>query len=152
MKRTFIFVLILLTIVLTSCDFSTNDDNIVGKWKGQNEEDGIMIFYKNGIFEILDKDGKSVFVGDSVFDGESKPSMTWEAITEVEPHQVYITMTIGDKIERIPLGIYKIENNKLILRNPIEYHRTIGGLDMGISRYEIPKDFSGIVTVFERIE
>ncbi len=152
MKSTFIFVLILLTIVLTSCDFSTNDDNIAGKWKGQNEEDGIMIFYKNGTFEVLDKDGKSVFVGEPVFDGESKPSMTWEAITEIEPHQLYITMTIGDKSERIPWGIYKIENNKLILREPIEYHRTIGGLDMGVSRYEIPKDFSGIVTVFERID
>lgn len=147
MKSTFIFILTLFTIVLTSCDFSTNDDNIAGKWKGQNEEDGIMIFYKNGTFEVLDKDGKPVF------DGESKPSMTWEAITEVEPHQLYITMTIGDREpERSPMGIYKIENNKLILRDPIEYHRAIGGFDMGVSRYEIPKDFSGIVKVFNRIE
>ena len=146
MKSTFIFALILLTIVLASCDSSTNGDNIAGKWKGKNNEDGIMIFHKNGMFEILNKEGKSPF------DSEAKPSITWEAITEVEPHQVYITMTAEDKTERIPLGIYKIENRKLILREPITYHRTLGGLDMGISRYEIPKDFSGIVKVFERIE
>jgi hypothetical protein len=146
MRSTFILVLILLTIGLVSCDSKTNGDNIAGKWKGRNDEDGTMIFHKNGMFDILDKNGESPF------DGEPKPSITWEAITEVEPHQVYITMTAGDKTERIPLGIYKIENNKLILSEPITYHRTLGGIDMGISRYEMPKDFSGIVKVFERIE
>jgi len=146
MKITFILVLVGVTIGLTSCDSSTNGDNIAGKWKGQNDEDGIMIFYKNGVFDILNKDGKSVF------EGEPKPTMTWEAITEVEPHQLYITMTAGNKTERRPLGIYKIKNGKLILSEPMTYHRTLGGLDLGISRYEIPKDFSGIVKVFERME
>jgi hypothetical protein len=146
MKKTFIFVLTLLSIGLASCDSSTNDVNIAGKWKGQNNEDGIMIFHKNGMFEILNKEGKSPFASEL-----KKLSITWEAITEVEPHQVYITMTSEDKTERVPLGIYKIENRKLILREPITYHRTLGGLDMGISRYEIPKDFSGIIKVFERI-
>ena len=146
MKKIFIFASLFLSIGLASCDSSPNADNISGKWEGQNDEDGIIVFHKNGIFEILNKEGKSAF------DGELKPSMTWEAITEVEPHQVYITMTAADKTERIPLGIYKIKNGKLIIREPITYHRTLGGFDMGISRYEIPKDFSGIVTVYERME
>jgi hypothetical protein len=148
MKSTFILILIFLTLALASCDFSTNDDNIAGKWKGQHEEDGTMIFHKNGTFEVLDKDGQSVFVGDPAFDGESKPSMTWETITEVEPHQLYIIIPTENGSMRIPWGIYKIVNNKLIHRHAIDHSRTIGGF----FEYEIPKDFSGIVRIFERIE
>lgn len=57
-----------------------------------------------------------------------------------------------DEEERIPLAIYKIENNKLILRDTIEYHRSLGGIDMGVSRYEFPEDFNGILRVFDRVK
>jgi hypothetical protein len=134
------------TFALVSCGWVSDGNNITGKWRGQEAENGTMIFYKNGKFDILNKDEKSVF------SNEPKPTITWKVVTEVEPHQVYITMSVGDKTERIPLGIYKIENNKLILRETTTYIRTLGGIDMGVSRYEMPKDFSGIVKVFERVE
>ena len=76
--------------------------------------------------------------------------MKYEAVTEIEPHQLYLIMSVDGKSERIPFGIYKTEGNKMIIRPPTEYHRTLGGFDMGVSRYEIPKDFSGIVEVYER--
>jgi|TARA_B100001964_G_C14011981_1_gene499762 hypothetical protein len=120
------------------------DNNIIGKWQGQNTKDGVMIFYENGKLDLLSKDGKPAF------SGKSAPTITWEAIIEVIPHQLYINMSHKDRRERIPLGIYKIVKNKLILREPITYHRTMGGFDMGVSRYEIPKDFSGILKVFKR--
>ncbi len=145
-RAIFCCALILLTLALTSCERPPAGDTIVGKWKGRQTEDGIMVFHANGTFDMLYEDKASVF------DYETKPNMTWEAITEVEPYQVYITMKAKDKTQRMPLGIYKIENNKLILRQPTEIHRTLGGFDMGVSRYEIPKDFSGIVQVFERTE
>ena len=133
-------------LALVSCGWISESDDITGKWRGQQAKDGTMIFYKNGKFDLLDKDGNPVF------SEEPKPTMTWEVITEVEPHQAYITMSVGDKTERFPLGIYKIEKNKLILREPTTYIRTLGGIDMGVSRYEMPKDFSGIVKIFVKVE
>lgn len=140
------YMFLFFSFALASCGWVSDGNNITGKWRGQEAEDGTMIFYKNGKFDLLSKDGKSAF------SNEPKPTITWKVVTEVKPHQVYITMSVGDKTERIPLGIYKIENNKLILREPTTYIRTLGGIDMGVSRYEMPKDFSGIVKVFERVE
>lgn len=146
MIRHSILVLMLLCLLFVVSCTKSAENELVGEWKGQQDEDGIMVFHKNGMFEGFDKDKASLF------EGKQKPSMTWEAITEVEPHQIYIILKAEGKVERMPLGIYKIENGKLILRQPTTYHRTIGGLDMGVSRYEMPKDFSGILQVFERIE
>lgn len=140
-------IFLLIFIALFSCGLSSNEDNIVGKWKGQQTEDGIMFFHENGMFDMLDSDGKSAFFNNN----EPTPIITWEIITEVEPHQLYITMEFSDKTEHFPLGIFKIKKNKLILRQTIVYHRYLGGFDMGVSKYEMPKDFSGILKVFERI-
>ena len=62
-----------------------------------------------------------------------------------------MNMEFGKKHVRTPLGIYKIKNNKLILRQPITFHRTLGGISMGGSRYEMPKDFSGVLKIFNRL-
>ena len=131
-------------VIFTSCGLIDSSQSIVGKWKGKNVEDGIMIFKKNGEFDILDKSGISAF-GD-----KTKISIKYEAITEVEPNQLYIIFTDENKSHRAPLGIFKIENRKLILREAIEFHRTVGGFDMGVSRYEMPKDFSGVIKIFEK--
>jgi hypothetical protein len=51
---------------------------------------------------------------------------------------------------RIPMGIYKIVGDKLIIGEVIEYHRYYGGFDMGVSRYEFPKDFSGSLKEYQK--
>ena len=139
----FIFVFVAL---LVASPIWGSDIEIIGKWRGQNPEDGIMIFNKNGKFDVVDQDGNSAF------SHNPQPVITWEAITEIEPHQLYIHISYDNKIRRTPLGIYKIVKDKLILRPPKTYHRTFGGFDMGVSRYEIPKDFSGVINVFKKIK
>ena len=77
----------------------------------------------------------------------------WETITEIEPHQIYITFHTKDKKpERFPFGIYKIVNNKLIIRGVRTFYYSYGGIKMGVSRYEMPKDFSGILRVFIKVK
>ena len=76
-------IFMLLTLFLASCGGLPDGDNIVGKWRGQNDEDGLMIFLKDGQFDVLDNNENSVFN-----DGQ-KSIITWEIITEVEPHQLY---------------------------------------------------------------
>ena len=126
--------------------FSINANNyeIVGKWEGRNPEDGILIFNSDKSFYIVGKNGKTIGNDDTM-------KMEWETIREVEPHQIYILISSNEKIHKQPLGIYKIKNNKLIIRDVIEYRRRIGLIDVGTSRYEFPKDFSGILRVFNKL-
>ena len=86
-----------------------------------------------------------------ILENDEGVSIKYEAIAEIEPYQLYIIMSTDEKYQRTPFGIYKIEGNKLIIRQPIEYHRTLGGFNLGVSRYEIPKDFNGVVEVFEKL-
>ena len=143
MNKILIFLII---ILLSSCTLFKSDETIIGKWIGFNSEDGIIEFKENGVLLIFDKNGKSVFSKEEI------KNISYEAINEVIPHQIYLNMSENGKTEIIPFGIYKIENDKLIIRDPIEYHRTLGGFDMGVSRYEIPKDFNGFVRVFKKVK
>jgi len=126
---------------------SFNKNPLIGTWKGltANGTYEHIIFKENGSIEILDEEMTNPYSGKGI-------SLSYEAINEVTPHQLYITMKFQGKSERIPLGIYKIKNEKMVLREPIEYHKSIGGFDLGVSRYEMPKDFSGIIKTYEKIK
>lgn len=114
--------------------------SIRGKWK---------LISDTGYSEYLEflEGGKL-----SILDGKEEMTYRYETIEEVTPHQLYCIVKDNEQTIRYPWGIYKIVNNKLIIRSIIEYHRSLGGFDMGISRYEIPKDFSGVLNVYERIK
>jgi len=142
MKLRSIGVLALITLTFISCNSKKGNKSLVGKWKGVNSKDGFMVFYKDGKADILNENGVSAF------DDKKNVKINYEVITEVSPHQIYLTISENDESQRIPLGIFKIQNGKLIIRDPIEYHRTMGGFDLGVSRYELPKDFNGILRVF----
>jgi len=130
---------VLLTIVLNAC--VAQSSSIVGTWYNE-EQGGYLVFGRNGQFDMQDVDGVSVTPEGGI--------STYESISEVVPHQLYVRFEIDGNSERIPLGIYKIENGKLIMRDAIEIHRSLGGFDMGVTRYEMPSDFSGVLRVFER--
>ena len=125
--------------MLTAC--FGGSDSLIGTWYNESEG-GYLVFSKSGQFEMLGPDGTSVT--------PEGASSTYEAVSEVTPYQLYLRFDIDGKSERFPLGIYKIENGKLILREAAEIHRSLGGFDMGVVRYEMPSDFSGVVKVFER--
>jgi len=74
----------------------------------------------------------------------------WQAVTEIEPHQLYALAEMENEVRRIPIGIYKIEGDRLILRRVQTFQRTVGGLPFGEPRYEMPTDFSGVVEVLSR--
>ena len=156
LERTFVIIIVgtnnmdkvflTLLIVFTACGLVNANETIVGKWKGGNPEDGVLIFKKNGEFDIIDKNGESAFKS------ENKFTIKYEIIAELEPNQLYLNFLHENSTHRIPFGIFKIENGRLFLRESIEYHRSYGGFDMGVSRYEMPKDFSGIVKVFVMVK
>ena len=140
-KAIFIFL-----IFITTCGFIDFNQPIIGKWKGNNPKDGILVFKKNGEFNVIDENGKSVFEPT-----DSKVTIKYEILTELEPNQLYLNFFNENETHRVPFGIFKIEKGKLFLRESIEYHRTLGGIDIGVSRYEMPKDFSGIIKVFDKL-
>lgn len=131
-------------LTLSACDLISSSSNITGSWKSE-VDNGTMIFHQNGTFELLDKDGVSLF------DIKSGVKATWETITEVTPNQLYVKIETKDGFEKIPLGIYKISKSKLIIREPKTFYNTIGGISLGVSRYEMAKDFSGVLSVYTRI-
>jgi hypothetical protein len=127
-----------------ACNLDFLAPSIEGRWVGNNPSDGVLIFHKDGKFEILNSEGVVVF------NDPLTSSVTWESVKETNPHQLYINIIHNKESKRIPFGIYKIENGKLILRAAIIFTRNIGGISLGISRYEMPKDFSDVVNVYVR--
>jgi hypothetical protein len=122
----------------------TQSWGITGKWRGTNPADGILEFQKNGTLLMTDHAGKT-------FGADSDIKVTWEVVDEVSPPQIYAIATSREQSVRMPLGIYKVENGKLIIRSTKDYYNTIGGIPLGLSRQEMPTDFSGVVSVYERI-
>lgn len=148
MKKIFLIIGIFSFLFLAGCtnfeNLLTSKDPLLGTWSNSSKDE-YLVFKDNNIIEILDENMENVSPNENI-------STKYESITEIEPYQLYVTVEFEGKIERMPLGIYKIENRKLIIGKPFEYHRTIGVIDVGVSRYEIPKDFSGIVTTYEKID
>ncbi len=134
MKR---IILIVSILILTSCNFL--GDPLIGTWQinPPNGDSEFITFTESGFM--------------MTFTGGKTMMLDYEAITEVEPHQLYVILEDGEKSERLPLGIYKIEGKKMIFKESIEYHKAIGLIDMGTSRYEMPKDFSGTIKIYEKI-
>lgn len=145
MKYVTVIIVAAVVVFIANAFLGSNSASIVGTWRGQDPEDGIMTFHKDGTFEAMDANGTVQELDGAFF--------TYDIIDEVEPHQLYLTLiSTHDEInERFPVGIYKIENDRLIMRQVITYDRYIGGISVGTSRYEIPEDFSGELDIFERI-
>ena len=139
-------ILIVLILIISSTHVYGGVDEIVGTWKGTDPKDGVLIFRNDYSLEIK----RDINETDSV--GTGKVKFKWETITEVNPNQLYFIISLDEKTQRIPFGIYKINNNKLIIRQSKEFHKSLGGIDMGVSRYELHKNFKGILKVFKKIK
>lgn len=138
-------IFVLFSALLTSCNYFV-EESIVGKWKGENSVDGMIVFHKNGKLEVFDNNGiPAIKAEDGV---EAK----WEVIDQVSPKQLYVNVSVGEKNTRTPHGIFKITDGKLIIREVRTYYNTISGIKMSVSRHEVPKDFSGVIQTYTRIE
>ena len=143
------YLLALIMIFTTSTYLYGSDDEIIGTWEGKNPIDGVLIFKEDYSFELKKTiDGPKVDMG----------NVQWYTNTEVKPHQLYLRFNIDGEIKGKPMGIFKIKKSwllgkdKLIIKSPTIYNKSLGGIDMGFSRYEMPKDFSGFISEFLKID
>ena len=143
-----IHIAVLASVILTSCSFGSN--SLVGKWESTNQPPEYLIFNADDSFDVQEEDGTSL-QAQMTAEQQGYVGLSYEAITEIEPYQLYMVMHAGGSSWKEPIGIYKVEGNKLILRRVTEFHRTLGGFDMGVSRVEMPKDFSGVVETYIRV-
>jgi hypothetical protein len=143
------FILALIIFFTTSTCIFGSDDEIIGTWEGKNPIDGVLIFREDFSFELKEKieDPKS-----------DMGNVEWYTNTEVKPNQLYLRININGEIKGRPMGIFKIKKkwllgkDELIIKSPKTYNKSLGGFDMGFSRYEMPKDFSGFISVYLKID
>lgn len=78
--------------------------------------------------------------------------MTYDALPELEPPQLWIRLLENDSVLiRVPVGIYKIENRRLVICEVVRYRRSVMGVPLGpVVRVEWPKTFSGDCIVLDR--
>ncbi|MCB1197192.1 MAG: hypothetical protein KDK51_02375 [Deltaproteobacteria bacterium] len=138
---------ILLLLISFSFLFSCQRNSLVGKWCNTSAPYECLVFNKDGSFDILEK-GNISLVKNLDEENNKKSIVKYENIPEVSPKQLYSVVEIGEKIERTPLGIYKIEGKKLIVGQVVTYYNTISMIPIGVSRYEMPKDFTGELVVY----
>ncbi|MCG8616717.1 MAG: hypothetical protein MI802_10910 [Desulfobacterales bacterium] len=135
----------MLTLLFLAACSQDNLGTIHGKWAGVDPKDGIIVFHPDGRFESFTRDGASLF-------GESTQlTATWQSLDHEVPRQLFLKISYPAKTETVPLGIYRIKGHKLIIREPLTHHRTLGGVKLETARYEMPNDFSGELTIFKRL-
>jgi len=136
-------------IVITACTLT--NDSLVGRWESTNMPPEYLVFGSYNSFDVQEKNGTSL-QEEMTAQQQGYVGLSYETVTEIEPHQLYMVMSAGGSSWKEPIGIYKIEGNKLILRRVTEFHRTLGGFDMGVSRVEMPEDFNGVVETYIRVQ
>lgn len=139
---------VLASIILTSC--TVGNDSLIGKWESTNIPAEYLVFGSDNGFDVQEENGTSL-QEKMTAEQQGYVGLSYEAVTEIEPHQLYMVMHAGGTSWKEPIGIYKVEGNKLILRRVAEFHRTLGGFDMGVSRVEMPQDFGGVVETYLRV-
>ena len=116
-----------------------------GTWSG-NENVGQPItvqFRADGHLEMSTPDLDS-----SEFDGAT---FEYEVLNEVDPKQLYWVLVLGDSVRhRAPLGIYKIENGRLVVCMVQSSQPVIGLIPFGKPSFEWPSGFSGDCFALDR--
>jgi hypothetical protein len=122
---------VLIFLTLIGCTSKNDESDIVGMWDRIGAND-TLIFYKDGTIEGM-------------------PNTRYELISSILPKQIYLVGkdSNGESI-RVPMGIYKITGDKLVLAYAKFYERALSGITLGdISKIEMPKDFSDSTEVYE---
>lgn len=146
MGRSFIGLLLIFSLfVITWCESETDWENesLYWYWERDNEyinfkTDNTVEFFKwsgSLISKIIDNTGA-----------------TYEVIENVTPHQMYLRFEENNKMLRVPFWIYKIEDDRLILKAPKEYHKTLGSFDAWVSKYELPTDFIWEMEIWDKVQ
>ncbi|EKD44363.1 MAG: hypothetical protein ACD_71C00163G0002 [uncultured bacterium (gcode 4)] len=140
-----ILLLLIPFLFLLSCSNLYKEESILWYWKWNNE---YLRFSENGKLSFL----KWTWSYLSEVIQPENAFVSYEIIEEVTPHQIYLIFTKNKEEKRIPFWIYKIENDKLIINKSKEFHKTLWSIDMWISRYELPIDFSWELDVYFRLK
>ena len=71
-------------------------------------------------------------------------NVRYDVLDEVYPKRLFLVLAMGDTLRRQhPLGIYKIENGRLVMCDVNASQATIGGFPVGEPSYEWPTNFTG---------
>ena len=131
-------IILLLVIAFWGCNIGAKKEeptkfistSIIGDWVNEISTDEKLSFLNNDSVVLMGG-------GDTL-------KLGFQIIKEVTPHQLYIF----NEGKRIPFGIWKTTDKKLILRKSNVFERRVGFFSTGASRYEIPIDFNGILDVY----
>ena len=125
---------ILLLVLLVACQPSLD-----GTWSGYDEAgDAVSLtFGPSNSLEITTDAGA---VSPSLADA----TLEYEVLDEVYPRQLHAVFAMGDTLRhREPIGIYKIDQGRLVICPVTVTQRTISGFPIGEPSYEWPSEFSG---------
>jgi hypothetical protein len=127
-----LIITILILGTLVGCISKNDESEIYGSWERTGSYKETLTFLENGTVAEM-------------------PNTRFEIITTISPKQIYLIREDqnGESI-RMPMGIYKITGDKLVLANAKFYEKTLSGIPLGgISKVEMPKDFSSSSDVYE---
>lgn len=133
--------LVVVTIAGLGCG-----EKLQGTWHGEDATGTVirLTFHNDGRLTMRDGAGND-------FTDSSEGHLEYHALPEVSPMQLYLKVNDGTEIKsKMPFGIYKFENGKLVICQAIGSQRTMYGIPLGRATYEFPKEFSGDCFALER--
>lgn len=136
--KAYVLLAVLLLVACTSLDA-----NIVGHWQ---REDAV---------EVIELQSDGSF--DSVLNGKRLTesfgggfTSRYETDTSKTPHELYIIMANSERSDRIPMGIYKIEEDALIVAPAMKRLKSTSEGDVEVLGYDLPTSFTGALTIYRR--
>jgi hypothetical protein len=131
-----------LLLCLAACN-----DQLHGTWSG-TDHTGLpvtLVFEPDGHMEMVGPNGP---LSSSL---EGNPRLEYEVLNEVEPPRLSMVFLLGDSIRRpMPLGVYKIENGRLVICMATSTQPTLGVIPFGEPTFEWPTEFTGDCFTLDR--
>jgi hypothetical protein len=121
--------------------------DLEGTWSGTDDSGKplTLIFGPDRQLEVNGPDGP---LSESL---QGQTRLEFETLEEVDPRQLYMVFVLGDSLRRrMPLGIYKIENGRLVICPAKGSQPTFGFVPFGEPTFEWPTEFAGDCFALER--
>ena len=82
---------------------------------------------------------------------QGSPRLEYEVVNELSPARLSMVFVLGDSIRRaMPLGIYKIENERLVICMAEASQPLIGVIPYGEPTFDWPAEFTGDCFALDR--
>lgn len=136
------------TVTFLGLSVAIPELSLVGTWTGEDATGTRLTvrFGDDGSFSLLGPSGVSIH------DVPPVVTVSYHSIPELKPAQLHLRVRRNDgPTEAAPFAVYGFDGpNKLILCLATTYYHTLGGIPLGVSRHELPKDLSENCVVLAR--